>query len=74
MALTYRERKAALVLEGVSISEIGRQLGVSQQHVSQVLSGRRRSPRVEDAIATAIGKPIEEVFPPAESAGHVVAA
>ena len=62
MALTRRERKAALVLKGVSLSDIARELGVSQQHVSMVVAGIRRSPRVEEAVAAAIGRPIRQVF------------
>jgi len=60
--LTYRERKAALVLKGVSLSDIARELGVSQQHVSQVVAGARRSPRVEEAVARAIGQSPEWIF------------
>lgn len=64
MALTTRERKAGLVLKGITVRSIARDLGVSEGHVSQVLSGLRRSPRVEQAVAEAIGKPVERVFPP----------
>lgn len=62
MALSIPQRKAALVEREVKISEIASDLEVSRQHVWQVLTGRRRSPRVEKAIARAMGKRVEDVF------------
>lgn len=65
------DRKIELIRAGVSMAEIGRTLGVTKEHVSMVVGGKRRSPRVETAVADAIGKPVEDVFPPS---GEVVAA
>lgn len=45
---------------------IANDLGLSVQHVSEVIAGRRRSARVEEAVARAIGKRVEDVFPPVE--------
>ena len=58
------ERKAAMMLAGVTGAAIARDLGCRGSHVSMVLNGGRRSARVEGAIAKAIGRPVEEVFPP----------
>lgn len=62
MPLTIPQRKAALVLHGISTTDVANDLGVTRQHVWQVLTGKRRSPRVEHAIAQKIGKPVERVF------------
>ena len=64
MALSPRERKAALALRGVTQAEIARRLRVTPTHVSDVMYGRRRSVRVEKAIAEALQRPALEVFPP----------
>lgn len=63
MALGPRQRKAALVLKGVKQADIARRLGVAPTHVSDVIYGRRRSARVEEAIAEALGRPQGEIFP-----------
>ena len=62
MPLTALERKAQMVLKEVQQSDLAAQLGVTPSHVSMVVSGERRSPRVEQAIADAIGLPVAEVF------------
>jgi transcriptional regulator with XRE-family HTH domain len=67
MPLSSLERKAQMVLKQVQQIALAEQLGVTQSHISQVLSGDRRSPRVEQAIADAFGMPVEEVFPPANA-------
>lgn len=70
MPLDPLQRKAALVLYGVSQAEIARCSGVTATHVSDVLHGRRRSPRVERAIAEALGRPVEDLFPVQVQAMH----
>lgn len=62
MPMKPADRKAELVRRGVTLADIARALEVSGPHVSQVLYGKRRSPRVEQAIAEAIGKPVSRVF------------
>jgi transcriptional regulator with XRE-family HTH domain len=64
MPLSPQDRKAELVRKGVSLTSIAESLGVTPQHVSQVLSGKRRSPTVEAEVALKIGKPVGQVFPP----------
>jgi lambda repressor-like predicted transcriptional regulator len=68
MPLSPNDRKAELVRRGVSMSEIARRLEVTPQHVSQVISGDRRSTPVEAAVAAAIGMAVAEVFEPATAA------
>lgn len=68
MPLKPLDRKVALVRKRVKQAQIARNLGVSQAYVCDVLYGRRRSEKIETAIADAIGKPVAEVFPPRESA------
>ncbi|MBT9554641.1 MAG: helix-turn-helix domain-containing protein [Myxococcales bacterium] len=61
--MSPREIKAAMVLAGVSLTRIARELGVSKGFVSQVVSGHRRTLRVQKAISASIGRFVEEVFP-----------
>lgn len=69
MPLTPLDRKVALLRKRMTMSEIARRLKppVSPNHVSKVVAGERRSPRVEAAIAEAIGLPVGRVFPPMPS-------
>lgn len=62
MPMTPNSRKAALVERGITITSIAEELGVTVSHVAQVVRGEKESPRVEQAVANAIGKPVEEVF------------
>jgi transcriptional regulator with XRE-family HTH domain len=55
------ERKKALP-RGTA-SKIARRLGCTTGHVSQVLHGKRRSPKVERAIARALRRTVAQAFP-----------
>lgn len=68
MPMTPKQRKVALLEADASMSDIARKLEVTPGHVSQVVSGDRRSPRVEAAVAEAIGRTAEEVFGEPEGA------
>lgn len=57
------EIMAELVLKNITTTAIGKTLGVHRPHVSAVIHGRSRTPRVRAAIAEALGKPVDEVFP-----------
>ncbi|OUN00482.1 MAG: hypothetical protein BAA04_08260 [Firmicutes bacterium ZCTH02-B6] len=61
--MTPREIRAALILRGVKQRDVAQELGVSEAIVSQVISRKRTSERIERAIARAIGRPVHEVFP-----------
>jgi len=60
--MTPNDRKAELVRRGLTGADIARRLGVSRTLVHDVLHDRRQSAAVRDAIAKAIGRPVEEVF------------
>jgi hypothetical protein len=75
MALSPVERKAALLLAGVKYRDLAAKHGFSAAMISVVVNGRSRSDRVEAAIAQAIARPRDEVFPPRTgTTGRVVAA
>ena len=48
-----RQIRAAMVLLGITGAEIARQLGVTRQCVTQVIAGKCRSRRVEEALVAA---------------------
>ena len=54
--------KAELRLAGSSLSQVARELGVSRQFVSTVLSGQKRSERIEEHIARTVGIPVGELW------------
>lgn len=64
MTMSATERKAKLILAHVRQSDLARKLGLSYSHVTEVVRGRRRSPRVESEVAAVLGIPVEEVFGP----------
>ena len=66
--LSPRERKAELVRRGIKLVTIAKREGVAPSSVSLVLTDVRRSEKIEKAIARAIGKPVDEVFPPRPAA------
>ncbi|WP_416358903.1 helix-turn-helix domain-containing protein [Brevundimonas aurantiaca] len=55
--------KSALSLKHISLSDIARSLAVTPSTVSIVSRGYRRSRRVEQAIADALGQRPEEIWP-----------
>lgn len=55
--------KAALEIYGTSQTEIANELGVSDSAVNLVITGRSTSRRIANAIATKIGKSIDEIWP-----------
>ena len=57
------EIKYHLARTGHNVRAIADELGVTSQAVSQVIHGRDSSRRISQAVADAIGKPLEEVFP-----------
>jgi len=64
MPMKPRSRKVAMLRAGVTQAMIARELGVTYAAVCLVISGNSRSGRIERAIAAAIGKSREAVFPP----------
>jgi lambda repressor-like predicted transcriptional regulator len=64
--MTYREIKAQLALKGIKSVDIAAAAGCSRGAVSQVVSGKRGSPRIRKAIAAKLGMPVGKLWPPAE--------
>lgn len=62
MPMSPRDRKAELIRNGRTMTEIADSLDLTVSHVAQVIRGIRRSPAVEKAVADAIGKPVKQVF------------
>jgi predicted transcriptional regulator len=67
MPMSPLDRKAELIRKGVSLTSIAETLGVTPQHVSQVLSGKRRSPTVEAEVARCLAQDVGDVFPETEA-------
>jgi lambda repressor-like predicted transcriptional regulator len=59
----HAQIKGALGLKGLSLSDIARSLAVTPSSVSIVSRGFRRSRRIEQAIADALGETPEAVWP-----------
>jgi len=48
---------------GLTPEALAKKLGVSESAISQTIHGLLKSPRIRQAIADAIGKPVEEIWP-----------
>lgn len=70
MALTPRERKAALLLAGRTQYQLAEEAGVSTGLVSLVMNDRLRNAHVEAVIAKALARPREAVFPDRATGAH----
>lgn len=53
---------------GLSVNSIAEELGVKPPTVSQVIHRKRPNPRIRKAIASAIGRSVDEVWPPEKEA------
>jgi lambda repressor-like predicted transcriptional regulator len=68
------EIKAELIKFNITGAEIAKKAGCSKQYVSAIIHRSRTNSAIELIIAEAVGKPIDEVFPPTkqeESAKHL---
>ena len=63
--------KMALRLKGTSLAAIARDVGVSRTTMSLVGLRKMRVPRVEQALADAVGKSVEDLFKPIEVAEEI---
>ena len=64
----YRKVKSLMALKGIKGVDIARQLGVSRVTVSIVITGKGKSMRIQRAIAAALNKKYEELWP--DGNGH----
>lgn len=61
--MTPQEIRAHLILKDITQSSIAKELAVPASLVSMVIYGTEKTPRVRVAIAKAIGKPVQEIWP-----------
>jgi hypothetical protein len=52
-----------MVRNGVTNRQIAKQEGVRENYVYMILAGQRTGYRIRRAIATAVNKPIEQLWP-----------
>lgn len=57
------EIRGALVLRNITVTSIAKKIGAKRPNVSAVIAGNLQTVYVQEAIAAAIGKPVDEVFP-----------
>lgn len=55
--------RAEMVRRKITVVSIAKKLGIAQPSVSQVISRKKHTSYVRQAIADAIELPVEEVFP-----------
>ncbi|MFA5905171.1 MAG: helix-turn-helix domain-containing protein [Desulfobacula sp.] len=53
--------------KGIAQSSIAQMLKVKPASVHNVVTGKRKTPRIRAAIAMAIGKPVGEIWPDEET-------
>jgi lambda repressor-like predicted transcriptional regulator len=63
--MTPLEIKIELLKAGISIRQLARHVGVSHTAMSYTIHGINKSQRLRKAVAQAIGKNVDEVWPPA---------
>lgn len=61
------EIKAHLILKQITLSSIAKKLGVTRGAVSQVIHNIHSNPRIRKAIADALEKPVNEIWPEREN-------
>lgn len=62
--MTPLEIKIELLKAGISIRQLARQEGVSHTAMSYTIHGVNKGLRLRQAIARALGKRIEDIWPP----------
>lgn len=58
--------RAELLLNDKRITDIARELGLKHPNVSAVIAGKRPTLHIRKAIAKAINKPVDEIWPTKE--------
>lgn len=58
------EIKILLLRAGITQTSISQNLGVTLGFVNQIITGRRHTRRVREAIAKAVGRRVDELWPP----------
>jgi lambda repressor-like predicted transcriptional regulator len=70
--MTPLEIKIELLKAGISIRQLARKEGVSHTAMSYTIHGVNKGLRLREAVARALGKSVEEIWPPESNAigGH----
>ncbi|WP_406736126.1 transcriptional regulator [Thioclava sp. GXIMD4215] len=55
--------KAQLRIRGTSLAQLAREIGVNDSALTLVGKRMCRSARIEKALAEAVGRPVEDLFP-----------
>ena len=61
--MTPNQIRAAMILKNVRPADIARRLNVTRGAVSNVISGLIVSQRIREAVAEAIGKEVDAIWP-----------
>ena len=61
--MTPQQIRASLILAGITGKKIAESVGMSPQAVSLAIYGKYKNPRIKKAIAEAVGRPYEDVWP-----------
>jgi lambda repressor-like predicted transcriptional regulator len=67
--MTPDEIRIELIRVKTTMAKIARAAKVTRNFVWQVVHGRRRTRRIREAIAQAVGKPIRELWPEEKANG-----
>ena len=59
---TWVVARMAMAVRNRTLADLARELGVTRSAVTAVVRGRRRSARIEQAVARACGIPARELF------------
>ena len=65
--MTAKEIKILMELLDVTQTSVAQKLGVTLPAVHSVIKGLRHNPRIRQAIADAVGRPVEQIWPPEKS-------
>lgn len=61
--MTPNQIRAAMILKNVRPADIARRLNVTRGAVSNVISGLKTSQRIREAVAEAVGKEVDAIWP-----------
>jgi predicted transcriptional regulator len=60
--------RAEMVRRKITVVSIAKKLGIAQPSISQVITRKKHTLYIRQAIAEAIDRPVEEVFPETKEA------
>lgn len=61
--MTTNEIRIEMIRNNVTTTSIAKSIGAYRQHVSMVIHDRMRTRRIQEGVAAAIKKTVDEVFP-----------